>query len=336
MSLRNLTIARAAREAVMWEMENDPDVFMIGQDLYNFGGVFGAAEGLGERFGAERIVDTPISETGVIGLATGAAMEGMRPIVEMAYADFIGVCLNALVNYAAKTHYMSGGQYKVPMVMQIGTGAGYNNGAQHSQCLHATFAHFPGLKIVYPTNSHDAKGLMHAAIRDDNPVIFLTHKMTAGVFWLGNYIRSAVWEVPEEPYVTPLGKARIYREGTDITLVAAGRCLHESLLVAQELEARGVSAEVIDPRTLVPLDREAIIASVRKTGRLVVADEDYLSYGVTGEIVASVAEEDPAMFKAPPRRVAFPDVPIPYADSLEDPLLPYRDRIAAAVEQVLG
>jgi len=332
---RTLTLGRAVREAVHHEFKVNPKVFMMGQDIFKMGGVFGTAEGLGELYGPERVIDTPISETAIVGAAAGAAMAGMRPIVDFAYVDFIAVCFNAIVNYAAKTHYMSGGQYKMPMVLLLSTGGGYSNGAQHSQSLHGTLAHFPGAKVVCPTNAYDAKGMMHTALRGDDFVIFMSSIATVGMMMLGTPIKGTLSNVPEEPYEIPFGVARIYREGTDITLVGTGVNIHQCMEVAEILEKEGVSCEVIDPRTLVPLDREAIFKSVKKTGRLVVADEDYHSYGVTGEIITSVVEIDPTVLKSAPKRVACADVPIPFARPMEEECLPSTKRILAAAREAL-
>ena len=334
-SNRTLTMARAQREAVEWEMAHNDKVFMIGEDVYSMGGVFGTADGLGAKFGPQRIIHTPISETGFIGLATGAAMAGMHPIVELAYVDFIGVCYNQIVNFAAKTHYMSGGQVKVPMVLLTGTGGGYNNAAQHSQCMHANLAHMPGIKVVYPSNAYDAKGMMHTALRDDNFVVFLVHKGTAGVGWVGPTIKTTLAEVPAEDYTVPFGKAAITREGSDVTIVTLGMGVHQSLMAAEVLQAEGVSVEILDLRSLVPLDREAIIGSVRKTGRLVVVDEDYLSFGVSGEIVTTIVEHDLTLLRARPVRVCMPDIPLPFSRVLENHVLPLADRIADGVRQAL-
>jgi pyruvate dehydrogenase E1 component beta subunit len=334
-SNRILTMARAQREAVEWEMTRNDKVFMIGEDVYSMGGVFGTADGLGARFGPQRIINTPISETGFIGLATGAAMAGMHPIVELAYVDFIGVCYNQIVNFAAKTHYMSGGQVKVPMVLLTGTGGGYNNAAQHSQCMHANLAHMPGIKVVYPSNAYDAKGMMHTALRDDNFVVFLVHKGTAGVGWVGPTIRTTLAEVPAEDYTVPFGKAAVTREGSDVTVVTLGMGVHQSLMAAETLKAEGISVEVLDLRSLVPLDREAILRSVRKTGRLVVVDEDYLSFGVSGEIVATVVEHDHTLLRASPVRVCMPDIPLPFSRVLENHVLPLAGRIAEGVRQAV-
>lgn len=331
-SSRTMTCARAQREAVEWEMTHDQSVFMLGEDVYGMGGVFGTADGLGAKFGPERILDTPISETGFIGMAAGAAIAGMRPIIELAYVDFIGVCFNAIANYAGKTHYMSGGQLKVPMVLMTGTGGGYNNAAQHSQCLHATIAHMPGIKVVCPTNAYDAKGMMHQAIRDDDFVVYLMHKGAAGVGWMGPTIKTTMAEVPKEDYTVPFGKVKVYREGSDVTIVGVGLSVHHALEAADQLAKEGISAEVVDIRSLVPLDRDGILASVSKTGRLVVADEDYMSYGVSGEVIASVVERDAGALKASPRRVCTPDVPIPFSRALEQRVLPLTGRIAEAAK----
>ncbi len=281
------------------------------------------------------MIDTPISETGFIGIAAGAAMDGMRPIVELAFADFMAVCLNPIVNYAAKTHYMSNGQFKVPMVLMIGAGGGYNNGAEQSQCLYSVLAHFPGIKVAVPSNSYDAKGLVHAAIRDNNPVAIMYHKATMGVPWLGAPLPTIINHVPETDYVVPLGSAKVVREGSDVTIVGLAWTVHQALLAADALLERDISAEVVDLRSLVPLDKATLVQSVRKTGRLVVADEDYLSYGTTGEVVASIVEADVSMFKAPPRRVAYPDVPPPASRSLETMCMPDAGKIVKAVLEIL-
>lgn len=334
---RNLTVARAGREALMWEMERNENIFMLGEDVLKFGGVFGTADGFGEKFGPSRVLDTPISETGFIGLATGAAIAGMRPVVELAFVDFIGVCYNAIVNLAAKHYAMSNGQINVPMTLMVGTGGGYNNGAQHSQALHATLAHIPGMVIVSPSNAYDAKGLMASCLRCDNFTVYMAHKMSSGIGYLGTSIKTSLSAVPEEQYTIPIGEAKVVREGKDITLVGLNYTVHTSLEAAEILEKEdGVSAEVIDPRTLVPLDRETIIQSVKKTGRLVVSDEDYKSFGFTSEVIATVAEVDVACLKAPVGRVANPDVTIPYSRPLEQAMLPTTKRIVAEARRVLN
>lgn len=332
---RTLTMARAGREAVIAEMRKDPNMFVIGEDIAKLGGVFGTTVGMADEFGPARVIDTPISETGFIGIATGAAMAGMRPIVEIAFVDFIGVCFNQIFNFAAKTHYMSGGRFKVPMTMMIGYGGGYNDAAQHSQCLLATLAHVPGIKIATPADAYDAKGLMHTCLRDDNLTLWMVHKAIWGLGWLGTALKTAQCVVPEEEYTIPFGQARIWREGTDVTLVGYGITVHHALQAAEKLAAEGISAEVLDLRTLVPLDRDAIFKSVAKTGRLVVADEDYMNCGITAEVLAVVAERDPSVLKARAVRVANPDVPIPFSRPMENFCLPDAEKIVSAAREVL-
>jgi len=333
---RSLTMARAGREAVIAEMRKNPNIFVIGEDIAKLGGVFGTTVGMAEEFGSKRIVDTPISETGFIGIATGAAMAGMRPIIEIAFVDFIGVCFNQIFNFAAKTHYMSGGQFKMPLTMMIGYGGGYNDAAQHSQCLIATLAHVPGIRIATPADSYDAKGLMHTSLRDDNLTIWMVHKRIWGLGWLGTALKTAIATVPEEEYTIPFGQARIWKEGKDVTLVGYGITVHAALQAAEKLAAAGISAEVLDLRTIVPLDRDAIFKSVAKTGRLVVADEDYMNCGVTAEVLAVIAERDPRVLKAPAVRVAYPDVPVPFSRPMEDFCLPDADKIVAAAKKTVG
>lgn len=333
-SNRVLTVSRAIAEAIAQEMRADPSVFVMGEDIGTYGGIFGATAGLLDEFGDSRVRDTPISETGFIGAGVGAAMAGMRPIVELMFVDFYGVCMDAISNLAAKNIYFSGGNCKVPMVLMTATGGGYNDGGQHSQTLHATFAHLPGMKVVVPSNAYDAKGLMIQAIRDDSPVIFMFHKGLQGLAWM-NWPETAACIVPEESYTLPFGKAKILREGRDVTIVAISMMVHRAMEAAEALAKEGIDAEVIDLRTLVPLDRETVIASVRKTGRLVVADEDYSSYGMTAEIITSVVETDPSLLKAAARRVAYPDIPIPYSRPMENFALPDAVKIGAAARKTL-
>ncbi|GEO87590.1 MULTISPECIES: alpha-ketoacid dehydrogenase subunit beta [Alphaproteobacteria] len=328
-SNRIMTVSRAISEAIAQEMRADPTVFVMGEDIGTYGGIFGATAGLLDEFGKERVRDTPISETGFIGAGVGAAMAGMRPIVELMFVDFFGVCMDAIYNLAAKNIYFSGGNYKVPMVIMTATGGGYSDAGQHSQTLHATFAHLPGLKVVAPSNAYDAKGLMIAAIRDDSPVMFMFHKGLQGLAWMASP-EGAAAELPEEAYAIPFGEAKVVRRGKDVTIVSLSMMVHKSLDAAEELAKQGIEAEVIDLRTIVPLDRKTVIESVRKTGRLVVVDEDYKSFGLTGEIIASVAEEDPTLLKAAPQRLAVPDVPIPYSRPMEQYVLPSADKIVAA------
>lgn len=326
---RKLTIARAMAEAVAQEMRIDPRVFVMGEDIGQLGGVYGNTRGLLDEFGAERVRDTPISETAFVGAAVGAAQDGMRPVVELMFVDFFGVCFDAIYNLMAKNTYFSNGSFRVPMVLMTSTGGGYSDGGQHSQCLYGTFAHLPGMKVVAPSNAYDAKGLMTAAMRDDNPVVYMYHKGLQGMGWLGTEPGATV-HVPTDPYEIEIGKAALAREGNDVSIVSIGIGVHHALKAADQLERDGVSAEVIDLRSLVPLDRDAIRASVAKTGRLIVVDEDYHSYGLTGEVIATVVEHDLTMLKAPPARVAFPDVPIPFARVMERFCLPDAEKIVAA------
>ncbi|MAD15401.1 MAG: alpha-ketoacid dehydrogenase subunit beta [Alteromonadaceae bacterium] len=326
---RKLTIARAMAEGIAQEMRTDESVFVMGEDVGPLGGVFGNTRGLYDEFGADRIRDTPISETAFMGAAVGAASDGMRPIVELMFVDFFGVCFDAIYNNMAKNAYFSGGNVKVPVVLMTSTGGGYSDGGQHSQCVYGTFAHLPGMKVVVPSNAYDAKGMMIAAIRDDNPVIFMYHKSLQGMGWLGTE-KGATVHVPEEDYVVEFGKAKTAKEGSDVTIVSLGVGVHHALKAAKILEEEGVNAEVIDLRSLVPLDREHIFASVKKTGRLVVVDEDYHSYGVTGEVMASVVEKDISILKAAPKRIAYPDIPIPFSPVMEQWALPNAQKIVEA------
>jgi len=331
---RLLTTSKAISEAIAQEMERDPKVFVMGEDIGTYGGIFGATEGLLAKFGPERVMDTPISETAFIGAATGAALSGMRPIAELMFVDFFGVCMDQIYNHMAKIHYESGGNLNVPVVLTTAIGGGYGDAAQHSQTLYGMFAHLPGMKIVVPSTPYDAKGLMISAIRDDNPVVYMFHKGVMGLGWMAKNERS-IGAVPEEEYVVPIGKARVAREGTDVTIVTLSLSVHHSLDVAEKLNSEGISVEVIDLRSLVPLDREAIVRSVSKTGRLIVVDEDYQSFGLSGEVIAVVAEHDPTLLKAV-SRVCVPDVPIPYAHELEYAVLPTPARIEEAVRDAVA
>lgn len=330
---RKLTIAKAMNEALAQEMRRDSSVFLMGEDLAALGGVWAHTGGLLEEFGEERVRDCPISETAFIGAAVGAANMGMRPVVELMFVDFFGVCMDAIYNLAAKSNYHSAGTFRAPLVLLTAVGGGYGDASQHSQCLYATFAHLPGMKVVIPSNAYDAKGMLIAAIRDDNPVVFMFHKNLQGVGWLGT-VRSAIVHVPEEAYTVPLGKACIARSGSDITIVGLGATVHHALEAAEVLENEGIEAEVIDLRSLAPLDRSTIIESARKTGRLMVVDDDYMSCGLSAEVIATVAEACP--LKARPQRLAHPDIPIPYARPLEQFALPSAakliERVRAMVE----
>lgn len=330
---RTLTMAKAISEAITQEMQQDERVFVMGEDVGAYGGIFSATTGLLDEFGPERVRDTPISETAFIGMATGAAMEGMRPIVELMFVDFFGVCMDQIYNHMAKNTYMSGGRMKVPAVLMTAIGGGYNDAAQHSQVLYSIFAHTPGLKVVVPSTAYDAKGLMTSAIRDDNPVMYFFHKGLMGLGWM-KYPDTTVTEVPEETYEIPFGVADVKREGSDVTIVTLSLMVHRAMEAADKLAEQGVSAEIIDLRTLVPLDKEAVLNSVKKTGRLLVVDEDYKSFGMTGEIAAIVAEEALDYLDAPIKRLAEPDVPIPYSRPLEQFVLPDVERIAHAAYEL--
>tara|TARA_R110001592_G_scaffold240929_2_gene501259 strand:+ start:85451 stop:86473 length:1023 start_codon:yes stop_codon:yes gene_type:complete len=331
---RKLTIARAVSEAIGQEMSADENVFVMGEDIGPLGGVFGTTQGLYDQFGAERVRDTPISETAFIGAAVGAASAGMRPVVEMMFVDFFGVCMDAIYNLAAKNCYFSGGTQPVPMVLMTSVGGGYGDAGQHSQCLYGTFGHLPGMKVVVPSNAYDAKGMMTAAIRDPNPVIFMCHKNLQGMGWLGT-VPSSIVHVPQEQYTVPLGQAAVTRDGSDLTIVGLGATLHMAMAAAGELEKDGISCEVVDLRSVVPLDRETIIASARKTGRLLVVDDDYKSYGLSGEIICSVVEVAAGDLKAAPKRIAHPDVPIPFSRTMEQFALPNSDKIIHAARQLM-
>jgi acetoin:2,6-dichlorophenolindophenol oxidoreductase subunit beta len=334
-SERKLTTQKAIAEAIATEMRSDSSVFVMGEDVGTYGGIFGATEGLLAEFGPERIIDTPISETGFIGAGIGAAVNGMRPIVELMFVDFFGVCMDQIYNNMAKIHYFSGGNVKVPMVLTTAVGGGYSDAGQHSQTLWGMFAHLPGMKVVIPSNPYDAKGLMIAAIRDDNPVVYMFHKGVLGLGWMTNNPR-ATGAVPEGAYEVPIGEAAVAREGTDLTIVTVGLSVHKALDAAEALAEKGVSAEVLDLRSLVPLDREAIVASVEKTHRLLVVDEDYRSFGMSGEVITTAIEGAFDYLDAPPVRVATPDIPIPYSHPLEEWALPSVGRIVEASTTLVG
>ncbi len=339
---RKITLAEAVREAIHQEMARDERVFVMGEDVGLFGGPFGVTRGLIDEFGPERIRDTPICENGFFAMAVGAALAGMRPIVEVHYSDFIVCAMDAIVNQAAKMRLMSGGQASVPLVMRAPTGS-TTRGPTHGQSLEAYFMHTPGLKVVCPSTPYDAKGLLISAIRDDNPVLLFDHRYLYGSRspggkyksdWAG--IKSLETHVPEEEYTIPFGEADIKREGGDVTVVATMLMVHKALMAAEELAEEGVELEVIDPRTLVPLDKETILRSVEKTNRLVVASEDARTCGVSAEIAAIVSEEAFDYLDAPIRRVASQDVPIPLAPVAEAFVLPDVDDIVDAVWEVMG
>jgi pyruvate dehydrogenase E1 component beta subunit len=331
---RRLTISRALNEALHLEMAADPSVVVLGEDLAKIGGVWGTTQGLLGAFGEKRVRDTPISEAAFIGASVGMAACGLRPVVELMFVDFFGVCMNSIYNLAAKQRFFSGGQVKCPMVLMTSVGGGYSDAGQHSQCLYATFGHLPGLKVVMPSNSFDAKGMLIAAIRDDDPVVFMFHKAIQGVGWLGT-LQSSVVQVPENSYTVPLDQAAVVREGRDLTIVGLGVTVHHAVTAAMALEKEGISAEVIDLRAIAPLDRETICRSVAKTGRLLAVDDDYLSYGVSGEVIASAATDARVTWKAAPARISYPDVPVPFSPVLEHAILPNAEMVLNAARGVV-
>ena len=316
----------AINQALHEEMERDKNVFMAGIDIAERGDVFGATQGLYSKFGKSRIMDTPIAENGIIGLAIGSAARGIRPVVTIMFMDFIGVCFDQILNQMAKMKYMYGGKVKLPLVVLTNAGAGTSSAAQHSQSLEALICHIPGLKVVMPSSPYDAKGLMKAAIREDNPVFVVQHKR------LGR-IRE---EVPEGDYEVPLGKARVVREGKDITLVATSYMVHEALAAADRLKERGIEAEVVDPRTLVPLDIDTIVESVKKTHRVVVAHEAVRFCGVGAEIASQITERAFDYLDGPPLRVGAPSSPVPYSPALEKEWVPGADEILEAANTLVG
>ncbi|MGD0544327.1 MAG: alpha-ketoacid dehydrogenase subunit beta [Candidatus Acidiferrales bacterium] len=309
---REITFAEAVREALAEEMRRDSRVFILGEDVAEAGTPFKVLSGLVEEFGTKRVVDTPISEAGFTGLAVGAAMTGLRPVVDIMFGDFITLTMDQMANQAAKVHYMSGGKWRVPMVMRTTLGAARRSAAQHSQSLHAWFSHVPGLKVVLPSTPYDAKGLLKTAIRDENPVVFFEDKM----------MFKMKGPVPLEEYTIPLGVADVKREGDDITLIATSSMVQVALGAAGMLEEIGVSAEVIDPRTTWPLDEKTLIDSVKKTSRAIVIDEGYGRYGVTAEIAAVIAEGAFHYLDAPVKRMGAMHVPIPFSPPLEDVTVP--------------
>jgi len=323
---RRLTLSQAVNEAIAEELRRDPSVFLIGEDVAEAGTPFKVLSGLVDEFGAERILDSPISEAGITGIGLGAAMTGMRPIVDIMFGDFMTLVMDQLVNQAAKIHYMSGGRLKAPLTVRTTLGATRRSAAQHSQSLHALVAHVPGLKVVLPSTPYDAKGLFKSAIRDDNPVVVFEDKMMFAV----------EGPVPEEEYVLPLGVADVKREGEDITLVATSSMVYVALDAAEQLAADGVNAEVVDPRTLVPLDRETIVASARKTGHAIVVDEGHRGYGAGAELAALIAEDAFYDLDAPVRRLCARDVPIPFSPALEDLTVPTADTVAAEARDLVG
>ena len=319
-----ITYLRAMNRALHEEMARDERVFVIGEDVADVGGVWGVQKGLLKQFGRKRVRQTPISEGGFTGLAVGAAMTGLRPVVEIMYNDFITTCMDMVVNQAAKLRTMSGGQLRVPLVIHTPGGGGTCEAAQHSQCLEAWFAHVPGLKVVVPSTPYDAYGLLKTAIRDDNPVYYMEHRL----------LYDMKGEVPKGEFTIPFEQADVKREGTDVTVVATLNMVHKALAVAERV-ADGVSVEIVDPRTLIPLDEETILNSVRKTGRLLVVQEACLCGGFGSEIVRRVTEQAFAALKAPPRVLGSLDLPMPFSPPLERAVIPDEADIEAAVRAMV-
>lgn len=324
--MREITYLEAVREALSEQMRENPDVFLMGEDIGVYGGAFGVTRGMIEEFGPERIRNTPISEAAISGTAVGAAMTGMRPVFELQFSDFVTIALDNIINQAAKIRYMYGGKAKVPLVMRTPGGSGTGAAAQHSQSLENLTAHIPGLKVVQPATAYDAKGLLHAAIEDDNPVMFYEHKLCY----------KTKGDVPEGKYVIPLGVADIKREGSDITVVATGIMVHRALEAAERLVEKGISLEVVDPRTLVPLDKDTIVQSVMKTGRAMVVTEAVKRSGFSAELAAVIAESESFDFlDYPIVRLAGKEVPIPYQPELEKLAVPQVEDIVAAAENIM-
>jgi pyruvate/2-oxoglutarate/acetoin dehydrogenase E1 component len=321
---RQLSFREAIIEAMAQEMRRDESIILIGEDVGPSGGIFKCSEGLFDEFGHERVIDAPISEAGYIGVSVGAAMTGLRPIAELMFGDFSLLTMDQLVNQAAKIRYMTGGQCKVTLTVRLTMGAGRSSAAQHSQSLHALFAHIPGLKVAVPSCPYDAKGLLKAAIRDDNPVLFFEDKM----------MYNDVGDVPEDDYVVELGTAVVRRQGTDVTLVGTSSMVGVALEAAQQLADLGINAEVVDPRTLFPLDTETLVTSVKKTGYAIIIDEGVQRYGATGEIAATLQEHAFDYLDGPVLRIGAADVPVPFSPPLELPTIPDATRVVEAVRSL--
>jgi len=324
--MREITVRDALREALREEMQRDKTVFLLGEDIGRYwGGAFGVTKGLAEEFGDDRVRDTPISESAIIGVGVGAAITGMRPIAEIMFGDLSALAMDQICNQAAKIRYMFGGQASVPLVIRTPFGAGVNIASHHSQSLEAWFMHTPGLYVAVPSTPYDAKGLLKAAIRGNDPVLFVEHKLLYPVKGM----------IPEEDYVVPFGEAEIKREGSDVSIVATLFMIHKALAAAEQLSKEGISVEIVDPRTLAPLDKQTIVKSVKKTGRFVVASEDCKTGGVSAEIAATVAEEALDYLDAPIKRVAEPDTPIPFSPTLEKSVIPDEKSIIKTVKEIV-
>jgi len=321
----DITFREAVTQAMSEEMRRDETIFLVGEDVAGSGGIFKCSDGMLDEFGPERVIDSPISEAGYVGMTVGAAMTGMRPIAEIMFGDFSLLTMDQLINQAAKIRYMTGGQATVPLTIRTTMGAGRSSAAQHSQSFHAMYAHIPGLKVAVPSCPRDAKGLLKTAIRDDNPVVVFDDKM----------MYNDVGPVPDDPdFAIPFGEAEIKRAGNDVSLIATSSMVGVCLEAAEQLEAEGVSAEVVDPRTLFPLDKETLVESVRKTGYAVVVDEGVLRYGATGELVAVVSEEAFDYLDAPVKRVGAAEIPVPFSPPLEMPTIPDAARVIEVVRSI--
>ncbi|UYN91079.1 MAG: alpha-ketoacid dehydrogenase subunit beta [Anaerolineales bacterium] len=323
---RVITMGQAIKEALAEELRRDPTVYVMGEDVAEAGTAFKVLKGLVDEFGPERVIDSPISEPGITGLGVGAAMTGMRPVVDIMFGDFSTLIMDQMVNQAAKIHYMSGGKLKVPMVLRTTMGATRRSAAQHSQSLHAWFSHVPGIKVVIPSTPYDAKGLLKSAIRDENPVVFFEDKM----------MYQLKGEVPEEEYIIPLGVADVKREGTDVTIVATSSMVQVSLAAADKLAEIGISAEIVDPRCTFPLDKDTLINSAKKTSRVIVVDEGYERYGVTAELASVIADGAFYYLDAPVKRMGAMDVPIPFSPVLEDLTVPTPDTVFEMAKALCG
>ena len=324
--MAELTYREAVRDAMSEAMRRDDDVFIMGEDIAEMGGSMGVTQGMLDEFGPDRVRNTPISEMAIVGAGIGAAVAGMRPIVEVMYQDFMTLAMEQLVQQAAKHRYMSGGQIKVPLTIRTQGGAGWSPGAQHAQQVEAWFIHVPGLKVVFPSTPEDVRGLLWASIYDDNPVLFFEHRTLYGL----------KAEVPEEIDGAELGKARVHREGEDVTVIATGRLVHESLAAAEQADEAGISVEVVDPRTLLPLDEEALVASVKKTNRCVVAHEAVTRMGFGAEVAALVQHQAFDYLDAPVERVGAKFAPIPFAPVMEEYVVPHAEDVLAAVKRTVG
>jgi pyruvate/2-oxoglutarate/acetoin dehydrogenase E1 component len=323
--LKTITVLEAIREAISEEMTNNSSVFMIGEDIGRFGGALGQTKGLLEKFGAERVIDTPISEAAIVGAAVGASILGMRPIADIMFTDFSTIAMDQIINQAAKAKFMSGGKVSVPIVIRMQGGAGRGKAAQHSQSLEAIFSHIPGLKVVMPSTPYDTKGLLKTAIRDNNPVVFIEH----------GSLYNVKGDIPESEFTVPLGLAEIKRNGKDISIITYSYMVHTALSAAEILKEEGVDVEVVDLRTLRPMDTEVMMESIKKTHRVVVLHEACITGGIGGEIVARIAENVFDYIDAPIVRMGVPDVPIPYAKSLENTIIPNEEKLIACIKNVL-